>query len=114
MPGPRVTRREFAASLAAAAAVACVPAAPHPGAAAPGATPAPDPNAPATDALTRFIGAHYGAALPAGQLKDVRRGVRHVLELADALRAAPISNADDLYAVWHYVGARVAPAGGAR
>jgi hypothetical protein len=113
MPEPRVTRREFAASLAAAAAAACVPA-PRAGTAPPAGEPAPDPNARATDALTRFIGARYGAVLPADQLKDVRRGVRHVLELSDTLRAAPISNGDDPYAVWHYVSARPAPAGGAR
>jgi hypothetical protein len=114
MSGSRVTRREFAASLAAAAAAACVPRAPRARAGAPAAARAPDPNAPATEALSRYVGARYGKVLPADQLKEVRRGVRHVLELSDALRAAPVSNADDPYAVWHYVGARTAPAGGVR
>ena len=113
MPGSPVTRREFAAALVAAAATAaCVPRAPRAGA--PAAGRAPDLNAPATEALSRYVGARYGKVLPADQLKEVRRGVRHVLELSDALRAAPVSNADDPYAVWHYVGARTAPAGGVR
>jgi len=109
------TRRQFAATLAAAGCASLVtacartaPAAvtPRP-AAAPDAAP-PDSTADAGERTAREAAAEhlvtvvaglYGPGFPAAHRNDVRGGVARMLQLGEALRRAPVANDVDPYSV---------------
>jgi hypothetical protein len=116
MPSPRPTRRQFAASLAAAGAAslltACArrPPAPAAAPAAPAtaatASPEPAPAAAATPAeaaaaeqLLGVVAARYGSVFPGDHRADVRTGIGRTLHIAERLRRAPIANGADPFTV---------------
>ena len=104
------TRREFAATLAAAALTACAgrtvsapsTATPAPSSTSAGEPPKPDTlptkrdaNAPLADHLLGVVVARYGGSVDADHRKDVRGGILHTLQLSDRLRKVSLPNSVD-------------------
>ena|SRR5215207_6254042 len=112
-PASQPTRRQFAASLAAAGCTsllgACTRAAPQPvrpttpspavppaqgdSTRAPGA--APDGAPGEAERLLAVVERRYATTFPADRRSDVRGGVARTLELGEALRKVPVANAAD-------------------
>jgi len=89
----RTTRRGFAKSLAALAAV--------PGVAAGQSAPAPRDPADAADALVQLLRLRLGEQIGEEQLRRLRGSVRANLARAERLRAFPLTGADEPAFVYH-------------
>jgi len=93
---PRVSRRAFALSLAAAGVAANVPAADPPPAPAPATTPE-------IEARVNWVVGKYGARLNDEQRADVRRLIASGQPGIDAMRAYPLDNSVEpatIFRVW--------------
>lgn len=111
MTPSRPTRRQFAATLAAAGCASLVtacartaPAAvmPRPAAAAPDSTADAGERTAreaAAEHLVTVVAGLYAPGFPAAHRNDVRGGVARMLQLGEALRRAPVANDVDPYSV---------------